>query len=148
MEIAPSWVRVRRLSYDEVEARLEEEPFRGLHELAERHQARRRANGAIFIDLPEVKMRVSDGQVDINNDGSITTADDGTFAGYSVYDGLIDTSGNGSAGGDANAFSIFNTTGTGSVGISAYASAGAGGQGRVGRGGPKPPGARRSASPG
>ena len=65
VEVAPSWVRVRRLSYDEVEARLEEEPFRGLYELAERHQARRRASGAIFIDLPEVKMRVSGGRVDI-----------------------------------------------------------------------------------
>ena len=65
VEITPSWVRVRRLSYDEVETRLDEEPFRGLYELAECHQARRRVNGAIFIDLPEVKMRVSDGQVDI-----------------------------------------------------------------------------------
>ena len=65
VEITPSWVRVRRLSYDEVETRLDEEPFRSLHELAERHQARRRANGAIFIDLPEVKMRVSDGRVEI-----------------------------------------------------------------------------------
>ncbi|MDS4026385.1 MAG: RNB domain-containing ribonuclease [Candidatus Contendobacter sp.] len=63
--ITPSWVRVRRLSYDEVETRLDEEPFRGLHELAERHQARRRANGAIFMDLPEVKMRVRDGRVEI-----------------------------------------------------------------------------------
>jgi exoribonuclease-2 len=65
VDITPSWVRVRRLSYDQVEARLEEEPFRSLYELAERHQARRRANGAIFIDLPEVKMRVSGGRVDI-----------------------------------------------------------------------------------
>jgi exoribonuclease-2 len=65
VEIAPSRVRVRRLSYGEVETRLDEEPFRGLHELARRHQARRRANGAIFIDLPEVKMRVSDGRVEI-----------------------------------------------------------------------------------
>ena len=65
VEITPSWVRVRRLSYDEVETQLEEEPFRGLYELAERHQARRRANGAIFMDLPEVKMRVSNGRVDI-----------------------------------------------------------------------------------
>ena len=65
VEITPSWVRVQRLSYDQVERRLDEEPFRGLYELAERHQARRRANGAIFIDLPEVKMRVSDGRVEI-----------------------------------------------------------------------------------
>ncbi len=65
VEITPSWVRVQRLSYDQVERRLDEEPFRGLYELAQRHQARRRANGAIFIDLPEVKMRVSDGRVEI-----------------------------------------------------------------------------------
>ena len=65
VEITPSWVRVQRLSYDQVERRLDEEPFRGLYELAERHQARRRANGAIFIDLPEVKMWVSDGRVEI-----------------------------------------------------------------------------------
>lgn len=65
VEITPSWVRVQRLSYEAVELRLEEEPFRRLYELAERHQARRRANGAIFIDLPEVKMTVSTGQVSI-----------------------------------------------------------------------------------
>jgi exoribonuclease-2 len=65
VEIAPSWVRVQRLSYPEVETRLEQEPFRSLYEFAERHQARRRANGAVLIDLPEVKLRVSDGRVDI-----------------------------------------------------------------------------------
>jgi exoribonuclease-2 len=65
VEITPSWVRVQRLSYEDVETRLEQEPFRRLYELAERHQARRRANGAIFIDLPEVRMQVSDGQVSI-----------------------------------------------------------------------------------
>ena len=65
VEITPSWVRVQRLSYDQVERRLDEEPFRGLYDLAERHQARRRANGAIFIDLPEVKMWVSNGRVEI-----------------------------------------------------------------------------------
>jgi exoribonuclease-2 len=65
VEIVPSWVRVQRLSYEAVESRLDEEPFRRLYELAQRHQARRRVNGAIFIDLPEVKMQVSDGRVRI-----------------------------------------------------------------------------------
>ncbi|MFZ1641510.1 MAG: RNB domain-containing ribonuclease [Candidatus Contendobacter sp.] len=66
VEIAPSWVRVQRLSYEEVEERLaQEEPFRRLHELACRHRDCRRANGAIFIDLPEVKMWVCNGQVEI-----------------------------------------------------------------------------------
>ena len=65
VEIVPSRVRVQRLTYGEVERRLDEEPFRTLNELARRHQIRRQANGAILIDLPEVKMRVSDGRVDI-----------------------------------------------------------------------------------
>ncbi|MCB1825328.1 MAG: RNB domain-containing ribonuclease [Candidatus Competibacteraceae bacterium] len=65
VEITPSRVRVQRLSYEEVESRLDEEPFRTLHELASRHRTRRRANRAVFIDLPEVKMRVADGQVAI-----------------------------------------------------------------------------------
>ena len=65
VEITPSWVRVQRLSYEAVEMRLAEEPFRRLQELAERHRARRRANGAIFIDLPEVKMVVDHGLVSI-----------------------------------------------------------------------------------
>jgi exoribonuclease-2 len=65
VEIALSRVRVQRLTYGEVERRLDEEPFRTLNELARRHQIRRQANGAIFIDLPEVKMRVRNGQVDI-----------------------------------------------------------------------------------
>ncbi|HAS52018.1 MAG TPA: exoribonuclease II [Gammaproteobacteria bacterium] len=65
VEVVPSWVRVQRLTYEYVEARLDEEPFRSLYELAERHQVRRHARGAIFLDLPEVKMRVHNGQVDI-----------------------------------------------------------------------------------
>lgn len=65
VEIAPSWVRIQRLTYQEVETRLDQEPFRCLYQLAERHQARRKAHGAVFIDLPEVKMRVSDGRIAI-----------------------------------------------------------------------------------
>jgi len=65
VEIAPSWVRVQRVSYQHVEKRLDEEPFRTLHELAQRHRDRRRASGAIFIDLPEAKITVTDGRVSI-----------------------------------------------------------------------------------
>ncbi len=65
VEITPSWVRVQRISYQEVEKRLDEEPFRTLNELAQRHRDRRRANGAIFIDLPEVKITVTDGRAKI-----------------------------------------------------------------------------------
>jgi exoribonuclease-2 len=63
LEIKPSWVRVQRLSYEEVEKRLEEEPFKMLYHLASLLQARRRANGGIFIELPEVKVRVNQGEV-------------------------------------------------------------------------------------
>lgn len=65
LTVTPSWVRVQRLSYAAVESRLEEEPFRTLLAWAERYRARRRAQGAVFIDLPEVQIRAHDGQVSI-----------------------------------------------------------------------------------
>jgi exoribonuclease-2 len=63
VEIVPSWVKVERLIYEDVEERLEDEPFASLYRLAEVYQERRRVNGALFIDLPEVKMRLDDGRV-------------------------------------------------------------------------------------
>lgn len=67
VEIVPSWVRVQRVSYEDIETRLDEEPFRQLNQFAERYQARRRANGAVLIGLPEVKMEVKGGQVQIKS---------------------------------------------------------------------------------
>ncbi len=65
-EITPSWVRVTRLTYDEAEARLEQEPFATLYRLGQTYAARRRAAGAIAIDFPEVRISVSDaGSVEI-----------------------------------------------------------------------------------
>jgi exoribonuclease-2 len=58
LEIAPSWVRVTRLTYEQAEARLDEEPFRSLLQIAQEYAARRRANGAVEIDLPEAMVRV------------------------------------------------------------------------------------------
>ena len=63
VEIKPSWVRVERLSYQEAEGRLEDEPFSTLYRWAQRYKVRRQMNGAIEIDLPEVKIRVKDDQV-------------------------------------------------------------------------------------
>ena len=65
MEVVLSWVRVTRLSYEEADDRLDEEPFRGLYALAQAFEARRHRNGAISLDLPEVKILVKDGQVQI-----------------------------------------------------------------------------------
>ena len=63
LEVVPSWVRVTRLTYEEAEAQLEEPLLRPLAELAQTYLARRQANGAIEIELPEVKIRVEDGRV-------------------------------------------------------------------------------------
>ncbi len=63
LEIALSWVRVQRLSYEDVETRLAESPFADLYRLAQKFQQRREANGAALIELPEVKVRVVDDEI-------------------------------------------------------------------------------------
>ncbi len=63
IEICPSLVRVQRLSYEQAEARLAEEPFHSLDCIARACHARRRASGAFLLDFPEVMLRVVDGQV-------------------------------------------------------------------------------------
>jgi exoribonuclease-2 len=63
LEIVPSWVRVERLTYEQAEARLDRAPFDWLDHLARRNEERRRANGAAVIELPEVKVRLVEGQV-------------------------------------------------------------------------------------
>lgn len=65
IEIHPSWVRVERLSYAEAETRLGEEPLASMVRITERFRARRQANQAARLDLPEVNIRVRDGQVSI-----------------------------------------------------------------------------------
>ncbi|GAB4537696.1 MAG: RNB domain-containing ribonuclease [Anaerolineae bacterium] len=65
LEVVPSWVRVTRLSYEEAEARLDEQPFQALYQLAQINHARRQARQAINIQLPEVRVRVEDGRVNI-----------------------------------------------------------------------------------
>lgn len=65
IEVVPSWVRVTRLTYQEAEASLDENPLRELYRLAQDHRARRQERGAANIYLPEVKIRVENGQVEI-----------------------------------------------------------------------------------
>jgi exoribonuclease-2 len=65
VQIQPSWVRVKRLSYEAANERLEDPPLRQLDIVAQAYQARRATLGALFIDLPEVIVRVLDGQVQI-----------------------------------------------------------------------------------
>lgn len=64
LEVVPSWVRVTRTTYETAETILEESPFRELAAIAERNRARRVANGAVEIELPEVKIKATvDGRV-------------------------------------------------------------------------------------
>jgi len=63
VKIVPSWVRVTRISYEQAEAMLPESPLDGIHSLAQDYEARRRSNGAVSIELPEVSIRIEDGQI-------------------------------------------------------------------------------------
>ncbi|MCH1928182.1 hypothetical protein L6232_25650, partial [Shewanella sp. C31] len=55
-----SWVRARRLTYQEA---LAEPALRPLGELAQTLQGKRLSQGALDIGLPEVKVRVEEGEV-------------------------------------------------------------------------------------
>jgi len=63
VEITPSWIRARRISYEEAEQRLGEESFAPLHVLTQRYRQARLARNAAEIDLPEVSVKVIDGKV-------------------------------------------------------------------------------------
>ncbi|MGD2104029.1 MAG: RNB domain-containing ribonuclease [Anaerolineae bacterium] len=65
MDVVPSWVRVTRLTYAEAETRLDDAPLDDLSRLARDFEARRRENGAIHLQFPEVRVRVVDGTVTI-----------------------------------------------------------------------------------
>lgn len=63
IEVVPSWVRVTRLTYEEAETLQRQEPLQSLYQMAQRRQALRQRQGAINIELPEVKIKVEDGTV-------------------------------------------------------------------------------------
>ena len=63
VEVVPSWVRVQRTTYDDVDARMHEPAFAAIGRITDTYRARRLARGAARIDLPEVSVRVIDGEV-------------------------------------------------------------------------------------
>ncbi|MCP4421484.1 MAG: RNB domain-containing ribonuclease, partial [Chloroflexi bacterium] len=66
LEIVPSTICVTRVSYDKANGRLPESPYCELLAVAQAYEARRNSNGAVIIDLPEVKIRLNDeGDVEI-----------------------------------------------------------------------------------
>ena len=75
LEIVPSWVSVTRLSYEEAEGLLDEEPLASFYRAANRFSERRRRDGSVNLDLPETKMRVVDGRVEITPLASLRSRD-------------------------------------------------------------------------
>lgn len=66
VEIRPTWLQVTRISYAQADHRLQEPPFAGLLALSRRYRQRRMAAGAASIQLPEVKIRLVGGAVEIH----------------------------------------------------------------------------------
>ncbi len=62
-EITPSWVKVTRTTYQDAVAMLDESPLREMAAMAKTFEMRRRENGAVKIELPEVRVRVKEGQI-------------------------------------------------------------------------------------
>lgn len=62
-EITPSWIHVTRTTYEDAETMLDQSPYKEIKVMTDRYAARRAAFGSIEIDLPEVRIRVNDGQV-------------------------------------------------------------------------------------
>ena len=65
VEITPAWVRVTRCTYEEVENKLDVEPFASLFDIARRFGEYRTQHGSLSLDLPEVKIFIQDGKVQI-----------------------------------------------------------------------------------
>ena len=63
IEISASRVRASRISYQQADGRLEEDEFAAIKRLTDRYCERRKRQGAARIDLPEVSVRVVDGEV-------------------------------------------------------------------------------------
>lgn len=61
--VVPSTVRVTRLTYEQAETQQGDATLAPLFALAARLEARRQQQGAVDIDLPEVKIRVLEGKV-------------------------------------------------------------------------------------
>lgn len=63
IEVVPSRVRVTRTTYDAVERQLHEAPFAAIRAVTEAYRAQRLARGAAELDLPEVSIRIVDGEI-------------------------------------------------------------------------------------
>ena len=65
VEITPSLIRARRLTYEQAEGMLAAGPLAELRAAADLFRSRRMARGAVPLALPEVKVRAAEGRVTI-----------------------------------------------------------------------------------
>ena len=65
IEIVASQVQVTRLSYDEVEQRIEESEFDAIYRLTQAFRAQRASRDAAFINLPEVSVKLAGDEIRI-----------------------------------------------------------------------------------
>lgn len=65
VQVVASKVRVTRLSYAEAETRMSEEPFASMGALMSRFRERRERIGSALLNLPEVKIKVRDNEIEI-----------------------------------------------------------------------------------
>lgn len=65
LEVVPSWLSVTRLTYEAVEQQFMQAPFARMLELAQAYRRRRDNHHAVDLELPEVSIKVVDGQVQI-----------------------------------------------------------------------------------
>lgn len=65
IEVVPSWIAASRATYDEIDARMHVTPFAEIRRITDAYRQRRLARGAARIDLPEVSVRVVEGEVSI-----------------------------------------------------------------------------------
>lgn len=65
VEIALSKIKVKRLTYNQVQDMLHESPFREIFQLTCKYRNFRKSQNAVFLSFPEAKIKVNDGKVSI-----------------------------------------------------------------------------------
>ncbi|MCP4714930.1 MAG: RNB domain-containing ribonuclease, partial [Deltaproteobacteria bacterium] len=65
VEVHPSRIKVERLSYARAQELLDQPPLKEIYALTQKYHEFRKAQNAVFISLPEVKIRVENGRVSI-----------------------------------------------------------------------------------
>lgn len=65
LQIKPTRVKVTRLTYEDAESQMDSGPLAEIWQVAQRYRDRRLQNGAVNINLPEARIRVVDGEVQI-----------------------------------------------------------------------------------